>query len=32
MLKNREKLLIKAIMLESIKSRMRNDDVLNSAN
>ncbi len=32
MLKNREKLLIKAIMLKSIKSRKRNDDVLNSAN
>jgi len=32
MLKNREKLLIKAIMLKSIKSRKRNDDALSSTN
>ncbi len=32
MLKNKEELLIKVIILKSIKSRKRNDDALNSAN
>ncbi len=32
MLKNKEELLIKVIILKNIKSRKRNDDALNSIN